>query len=178
MPPLRWTTVDTPVGPVSAGCSHAGVARIRFGPPPAGGTPAHSGPSQSPAAAVRTQLAEYFGRARTAFELPLDWDSHSGARRAALELLARSVRYGQTISYGELAHRLAARDGRAASGPGAVGARAIGTIMASNPLPLIVPCHRVVGADGLGGFSGGCGVELKRWLLSFEGALPAMLDFG
>jgi methylated-DNA-[protein]-cysteine S-methyltransferase len=50
--------------------------------------------------------------------------------------------------------------------------------MGSNPVPVIVPCHRVVAADGLGGYSGGSGPEVKRWLLTFEGALPAMLDFG
>ena len=95
------------------------------------------------------------------------------ARREVLCLLAGTVRYGETISYGSLARRLALRDGRPE-----IGARAIGSIMGSNPVPVIVPCHRVVAASGLGGFSGGSGPELKRWLLTMEGALPAMLDFG
>jgi methylated-DNA-[protein]-cysteine S-methyltransferase len=66
-------------------------------------------------------------------------------------------------------------------GPGAVGAplpaRAIGQLMGSNPYPVIVPCHRVVAADGLGGFSGGTGIEIKRWLLIFEGSVPPTLDW-
>jgi methylated-DNA-[protein]-cysteine S-methyltransferase len=90
-----------------------------------------------------------------------------------LSLLAETVEFGQTVTYGLLGRRLSLRDGRPD-----IGARAIGSIMGSNPIPLIVPCHRVVAADGLGGFSGGCGIELKRWLLTFEGALPEMLDFG
>jgi methylated-DNA-[protein]-cysteine S-methyltransferase len=183
---LRWITVETPIGPVSAGCSDLGVAQIRFGPPADGAvagpsgvldavsTRATSGSARdSVAGAARDQLAEYFGAARTVFDLPLDWGKCAGSRRAILELLAETVEYGQTVNYGTLAQRLADRDGC----PN-IGARAIGTIMGSNPIPVIVPCHRVVAADGLGGFSGGCGVELKRWLLTFEGALPAMLDFG
>ena len=78
------------------------------------------------------------------------------------------VRAGQTITYGELAER---------SGTG-VPARAIGSIMAANPFPLIIPCHRVVAADGLGGYSGGDPgheLETKRWLLENEGALPPAL---
>jgi methylated-DNA-[protein]-cysteine S-methyltransferase len=118
-------------------------------------------------------VAGYFAGTRTAFGLPLDWRDCSGSRVAVLTLLAETVPFGQTVSYGTLSRRLAERDGRPE-----LGARAIGAIMASNPIPLIVPCHRVVAADGLGGFSGGCGIELKRWLLTFEGALPAMLDFG
>ena len=58
-----------------------------------------------------------------------------------------------------------------------VPARAIGQLMGANPIPIIVPCHRVVAADGLGGYSGGTGIEIKRWLLIFEGALPPTLDW-
>ncbi len=123
--------------------------------------------------AARDQLAEYFRGTRSAFDLPLDWGSASRARREILGLLAGTVRYGQTITYGSLSRRQALRDGRPV-----IGARAIGSIMGSNPIPVIVPCHRVVAADGLGGYSGGSGPEVKRWLLTFEGALPAMLDFG
>lgn len=170
---LGWASIEIPVGQVSVGCSAAGVARVRFGPPPAGGEP---GPAEVPGgllSAARDQLSEYFGRTRRVFDLPLDWGAAARARREVLCLLAETVRYGQTITYGSLARRLALRDGRPE-----IDARDIGSIMASNPIPVIVPCHRVVAADGLGGFSGGSGPELKRWLLTFEGALPAMLDFG
>jgi methylated-DNA-[protein]-cysteine S-methyltransferase len=174
MTSLRWATVEAPFGPVAVGCSDLGVAQTRFGPPPRGA--AASQAQDQPdglLAAARDQVAGYFRGTCTAFDLPLDWGTCSGPQRAVLSLLAESVPYGQTVSYGDLAARLARRDGRPS-----IGARAIGTIMGSNPIPLIVPCHRVVAADGLGGFSGGCGIELKRWLLTFEGVLPAMLDFG
>jgi methylated-DNA-[protein]-cysteine S-methyltransferase len=193
MTSLRWATVEAPFGPVSVGCSDLGVAETRLGPAPAGASGNAAGvagagggvavtgggaagpgdPAGELLAAARDQVTGYFRGARTAFDLPLDWGKCSGAQLAVLALLAESVPYGETVSYGELAGRLARRDGRPS-----IGARAIGTIMGSNPIPLIVPCHRVVAADGLGGFSGGCGPELKRWLLTFEGALPAMLDFG
>lgn len=170
---LRWITVEAPVGPVSAGCSETGVAEVCFGPPPAGADgPAGAAP-EALVSAAQMRLAEYFAGQRRVFDLPLDWGTVSGTRQQVLALLAESVRFGETITYGALAQRLADRDGRPP-----VGARAIGRMMGSNPIPVIVPCHRVVASDGLGGFSGGCGPELKRWLLTFEDALPAMLDFG
>jgi methylated-DNA-[protein]-cysteine S-methyltransferase len=174
MTSLRWATVEAPFGPVSVGCSDLGVAETRFGPAP--GRAGGGGPGSEPdglLAVARDQVAGYFRGTCTTFDVPLDWVKCSGTQQAVLSLLARSVPYGETVSYGELAARLARRDGRPS-----IGARAIGTIMGSNPIPLIVPCHRVIAAGGLGGFSGGCGIELKRWLLTFEGVLPAMLDFG
>jgi methylated-DNA-[protein]-cysteine S-methyltransferase len=171
MTSLGWAAIETPIGAVSVECTDVGVVQTRFGPPPAGGVVPERPDGEL--AAARDQIAEYFAQRRTAFGLPLDWAGCSGAQQAVLSLLAETVGYGQTVSYGSLAHRLTLRDGRPD-----IGARAIGAIMGSNPIPLIVPCHRVVAADGLGGFSGGCGIELKRWLLTFEGALPAMLDFG
>ena len=170
---LSWASIEIPVGQVSVGCTAAGVARVRFGPPPAGGEPR---PAEVPGellSAARDQLSEYFGRKRRAFDLPLDWGTAVPQRREVLCLLAETVEYGETITYGSLARRRALRDGHPE-----IDARDVGSIMASNPIPVIVPCHRVVAADGLGGFSGGSGPELKRWLLTFEGALPAMLDFG
>jgi methylated-DNA-[protein]-cysteine S-methyltransferase len=166
---LGWASIEIPVGQVSVACSAAGVARVRFGAPPAVREP---GPADAPGgllSAARDQLSEYFGGTRRAFDLPLDWGSAARERREVLCLLAETVGYGETITYGSLAQR----DERPE-----IDARAVGGIMASNPIPVIVPCHRVVAADGLGGFSGGSGPELKRWLLTFEGALPAMLDFG
>ncbi len=83
-----------------------------------------------------------------------------------------SVGYGETITYGALARRA-----DVGTDTTELPARAIGRIMGSNPVPVIVPCHRVVAGNGLGGFSGGIGPELKRWLLIFEGALPPTLDW-
>lgn len=118
------------------------------------------------------QLIEYFTGQRRAFDLPVDWSSLSHAQRQVLPVLFSSVGYGQTVTYGELARRA----GLAADGAVPVG-RVVGQIMGSNPCPIIVPCHRVVASDGLGGFSGGTGLETKRWLLIFEGALPPTLDW-
>jgi methylated-DNA-[protein]-cysteine S-methyltransferase len=169
---LSWSWLDTPVGEVSVGCSPAGVARVRFGPP-AGAHAAARGPDPGglPARA-RRQLGEYFCGQRRDFDLPLDWSATTGTQRHVLEVLADSVSYGQTTSYGELAGRA----GLVAEAD-VVPARAVGKIMGSNPIPVIVPCHRVLASDGLGGYSGGAGLEVKRWLLILEGSLPPTLDW-
>ncbi len=122
--------------------------------------------------AARDQLAEFFAGRRRVFDLPLDWTGASDAQRHVLSVLFETVGYGQTITYGDLAHRTLA-----GLGDVPVPARAIGRIMGSNPVPVLVPCHRVVAGNGLGGYSGGTGIEVKRWLLTFEGALPATLDW-
>jgi methylated-DNA-[protein]-cysteine S-methyltransferase len=204
MAELAWAGLDTPVGRLSVGCSRAGVSQVRFGgpprlaaasppadpgampDPPAGsgampGSPASPGampdPLAGPGAAADpgadavAQLAEYFCGRRRSFDLPLDWSRMSRLQRRVLGVLFDSVGYGETVSYGTLARRVQS------AGETLVPARAIGQIMGSNPIPLIVPCHRVVAADGLGGYSGGTGLEVKRWLLTFEGALPPTLDW-
>lgn len=114
-------------------------------------------------AAVLRQIAEYVAGKRRHFETRLDWSLAGGGSerptrfpRRVLGELAK-VRFGHTLSYGELARR--------AGSPGA--ARAVGGVMAKNPIPLVVPCHRVLAAGGkIGGFTGGLG--LKRALLDLE----------
>jgi methylated-DNA-[protein]-cysteine S-methyltransferase len=171
--PLAWGCLDTPVGLLSVGCSPAGVARVRYGPPPAA---APAGDSPLLAAAL-AELADYFARRRTAFTVPVDLPAAPGARRAVLATLHASVGFGQTITYGALAARAGLTGGGAAA-PGTVPpARLAGQIMAANPCPVIVPCHRVVAGGGLGGYSGGTGTGVKHWLLIFEGAFPATLDW-
>jgi methylated-DNA-[protein]-cysteine S-methyltransferase len=175
---LQWASLDAPVGPVCVGCSGAGVARVRFGMPPAARPAADGGPAPGRDAAARdladrarAQLAEYLSGRRRAFDLPLDWSGCAPLHRQILGTLADSVGYGQTVSYGELARR---------SGlPPTIElpARTVGQVMASNPIPVIVPCHRVLASAGLGGYSGGAGLEVKRWLLTLEGALPPTLDW-
>ena len=180
---LAWATLSTPVGPLAVGCTAAGLAQVRFRTSPRdrlrAGLPASGGRAGRPAAArdevlaaARDQLAEYFAGQRKEFDLPIDWTGTSPAQRQVLDVLYRTVGYGETVTYGELAQR-------AVAGPDGVSlpARAIGGIMGSNPIPVIVPCHRVVAGNGLGGYSGGTGIEVKRWLLIFEGALPATLDW-
>jgi methylated-DNA-[protein]-cysteine S-methyltransferase len=170
-------TVDTPIGPISLTCSDAGLARVSFRrspaarPSPAPATPG-SATGSSLLSAVCGQLTEYFSGQRRAFDLPIDWSAASPAQQPVLSALFSTVGYGETITYGSLARRSGLGDG----GPD-LPARAVGTIMGSNPWPLIVPCHRVVASNGLGGYSGGTGIEIKRWLLIFEGALPATLDW-
>jgi methylated-DNA-[protein]-cysteine S-methyltransferase len=104
------------------------------------------------------QLEEYFARRRRAFDVPLDLQLAHGFRRSVLGHL-RAIPYGATVSYAALA--------RAAGNPGAV--RAAASACAHNPLPLVVPCHRVVRSDGTSGEYRG-GAEAKRVLLVLEGA--------
>jgi methylated-DNA-[protein]-cysteine S-methyltransferase len=177
---LAWGAVGSPVGEMSVACSAAGVARVCFGPPPGAG-PARSR-ENAPAGALGQagahlgtalgQLAEYFAGQRRAFDLPVDWSGMSAPQRQVLPVLLASAGYGETVTYGALARRAGLADG----GKVPV-ARVTGQIMGSNPCPIIVPCHRVVAGDGLGGYSGGAGIEIKRWLLIFEGALPPTLDW-
>jgi methylated-DNA-[protein]-cysteine S-methyltransferase len=192
---LSWTTIGTPAGPLSVGCSEAGLAAVRFGGPPrAAAGPPGDPPGTRPELLRQTcgQLSEYFAGQRRAFDLPIDWSAVSPLQYRVLSVLFDSVGYGDTITYGALARRAgvvqraaaadgtAAADGDAAAGTAAavtLPARTVGQIMGSNPVPVIVPCHRVVAGNGLGGFSGGIGPELKRWLLIFEGALPPTLDW-
>jgi methylated-DNA-[protein]-cysteine S-methyltransferase len=118
------------------------------------------------------QVTEYFAGQRRAFELPVDWSGMSPAQRQVLPVLVAAAGYGETVTYGELARRAGLADGSTVPA-----ARVAGQIMGSNPCAVVVPCHRVVASDGLGGYSGGTGIEVKRWLLIFEGALPPTLDW-
>jgi methylated-DNA-[protein]-cysteine S-methyltransferase len=119
------------------------------------------GPAGALLARVRRQLTEYFDGTRTTFDLPLD-AAGSAFERGVWDLL-RTIPYGATTSYGALARRLG--DPRAT--------RAVGAANGKNPIPIIVPCHRVVGARGeLTGFGGG--LDRKRWLLEHEGALLSL----
>lgn len=173
---LVWGCLDTPVGQVSVACTDAGVARVAYGPPLLGASAPGAQAAVLLEAAV-AELGDYFGGRRKAFTVPVDLGSAGGPRRTVLSVLHDSVPFGQTITYGGLAAR-AGLDAAAAPGRSAVPpARVVGQIMASNPVALIVPCHRVVAGAGLGGYSGGTGTDVKHWLLVFEGALPATLDW-
>jgi len=168
---LSWASLSTPVGLVSVGCSQAGVARVRYGRPIVPAPPGqHGGAAASFAEAARAELGEYFRGDRRAFAVPVDWASAAGPQSRVLAVLAETVGYGETISYGALARR-------AGLPADPTSARAVGSAMAANPVPIIVPCHRVLASDGLGGYSGGDGVEVKRWLLILEGSHPPTLDW-
>ena len=163
MDPAYFGQLETPIGVVGVLAGPAGVRRVGWRLNPHG---ASTGPDDTVRQALG-QLQEYFAGRRRDFDLPLEWPRLEPTTTAVLKALV-DVGYGETVTYGELA---------LSSGTG-IPARAIGSIMAANPWPIIVPCHRVVAADGLGGYSGGergHELETKRWLLETEGALPPVL---
>ncbi len=157
---------DTPVGSLLVGVSAHGLCRIGFDPEPEAELErlARSfGPRvlRAPKALdeARRELDEYFAGRRHAFDLELDLRAAPDFHRRVLEALSR-VDYGHTTTYGTLARQVGA--------PRA--ARAVGTVMNRNPIPIVLPCHRVVGANGnLTGYGGG--LDRKEWLLRLEGAL-------
>jgi len=195
---LAAGTIASPVGELHVACSPDGLARVDFGRP-GGQRPL---PAAAPDAArdllaeALRQLEGYFAGQRRDFALPVDWTGVSETQQRVLSALTGAAGYGQTLTYGELAKRAGLPDGgdsggqRATGGPGVPPgrqsvppgeyrppARVVGQVMGSNRCPVIVPCHRVVAGNGLGGYSGGTGIEIKRWLLIFEGALPPTLDW-
>jgi len=163
---VAYRVVDSPIGPLLVAVTYDGVARVAFE------NEGHDEVLEELAAAIspriltaprRTdpvarQLDEYFAGRRRRFDLELDLRLARGFRRQVLDQL-RMVDFGHTVSYGELA--------RAAGNPRAV--RAAGSACATNPVPLVVPCHRVVRSDGsIGQYRGG--PEAKRTLLALESA--------
>ncbi|MEU4230700.1 methylated-DNA--[protein]-cysteine S-methyltransferase [Nonomuraea sp. NPDC026600] len=169
MTTVAFAEVPTPVGPFVLAVTEVGLAATGWG------ARTHPGERLSDltevddperTAFVVAELNAYFAGDLRTFETPIDWRLTSGSRRQVLKTL-HGIPYGTAVTYGELAERSGSR----------VPARGIGSIMGSNPIPIVVPCHRVVAGNGLGGFSGGEGVETKRWLLTHEGYLqPTLLD--
>jgi methylated-DNA-[protein]-cysteine S-methyltransferase len=164
---VAYRTVDTPVGPLLLAATEQGLVRVAY---PNQGHDAvlqaladrvsprvlHAPGRLDP---VARQLDDYFAGRRQRFDVPLDWRLSTGFRSTVLHHLAIDVDYGHTASYAALA--------ALAGNPKAV--RAVGTACATNPLPVVVPCHRVVRSDGaIGNYAGG--VEAKRTLLELEAA--------
>ncbi|HET7760314.1 MAG TPA: methylated-DNA--[protein]-cysteine S-methyltransferase [Gaiellaceae bacterium] len=157
---------DSPVGTLFVAVTDHGVCEIHYDADPAAEADRlarHFGArvlrSPRPTDDARRQLDEYFAGTRQDFELEVDLRPAREFGRAVLEQLAR-VPYGELTTYGTLAER--------AGKPRA--ARAVGTIMNRNPIPIVLPCHRVVGSSGsLVGYAGG--LDRKRLLLELEGAL-------
>lgn len=109
------------------------------------------------------ELDEYLRGDRGAFSIPIDWTLLRPFQREVLKLVYAIPR-GETRTYGEIAHQM----GRPRA------ARAVGRANATNPMPIVIPCHRVIGADGkLHGYGGGEGLKTKAWLLKLEGAVIA-----
>jgi methylated-DNA-[protein]-cysteine S-methyltransferase len=162
---LSTVVVDTLLGTFGIEATAVGVSRVRLpGDRPGERAPA-GGAAGSVAARGATQLEEYARGERDVFDLPLDWAGIDPVHRRVLGLLLEIAPYGHTVTYGELGARA-----------GLLDAREVGVHMNRNPLPIVVPCHRVVASDGLGGYGGG--LALKRRLLELEGALPPSLDLG
>ncbi|MEU3524532.1 methylated-DNA--[protein]-cysteine S-methyltransferase [Streptomyces sp. NPDC038707] len=171
-----WAVVGTDIGPLMLAATANGLVNVVFHASDAvrdralerlaarlGGRPVEDPDSPLLAEAIR-QLRAYFAGERHGFDLPLDWSLISGFNRQVLRELASGVPYGSVVGYGDLAGRVGQ--------PG--GAQAVGVAMGANPLPVVVPCHRVVESDGgIGGFGGG--LETKRKLLALEGVLPEPL---
>ena len=149
-------TIESPVGPLTITAADGAITAVDFG---AGGGPS---PNGGVLAEASRQLTEYFAGARRVFNLPLV--PHGTTFRLKVWAAMQAIPYSETRSYGDLARDLD-------SAP-----RAVGGACGANPIPLIIPCHRVVGAGGtIGGFSGGAGCDTKRQLLALEGALPPQL---
>jgi methylated-DNA-[protein]-cysteine S-methyltransferase len=162
---VSYDIADTPVGPLLVAVSDRGLCRISFDPEPERETEQlarifgvrvlRASRAIDP---VKRELDEYFAGRRREFDLRVDLRGRSEFTRAVLEELGR-VPYGEVTTYGALA----ARSGRPRA------ARGVGTIMNRNPIPIVLPCHRVVGSTGsLVGYGGG--LERKRLLLDLEEA--------
>ena len=147
--------VETPVGRLALEADHEAVTAVRWTAPGERLRPAEAGPLLAEA---ERQLLGYFARRLRRFDLPLR--ARGTAFQQRVWDLMRAIPYGETATYGGMAMALG-------SGP-----RAVGTACGRNPLPIIVPCHRVLGRGGSeGGFSGGQGLPTKRQLLALEGVV-------
>jgi methylated-DNA-[protein]-cysteine S-methyltransferase len=165
---VGYRTVDSPLGDLLVAATDAGLVRVAFAGEGHDAVLQELADRVSPRVLkapgrldpVARELDEYFAGRRRSFDLALDWQLARGFRRTVLGHLATDVAYGRTASYGALA--------ALAGNPKAV--RAVGTACATNPIPLVVPCHRVIRSDGaMGAYRGG--TEAKRTLLALEAGI-------
>lgn len=165
MTTLFFRYIDSPVGPLLIAGNDDGLQLVEFHTPrhPASrGAHWHEG-DHAVLRRAQSQLDEYFAGARHGFDLPLAPQGTDFQREVWWELA--NIPFGGTISYAELAQRV----GRPTA------TRAVGAANGRNPLPIMLPCHRVIGTDGsLTGFGGG--LPTKQFLLQLEGALPHEVD--
>jgi methylated-DNA-[protein]-cysteine S-methyltransferase len=151
-------TIETPVGPVRLSSANGRLTAIRI----------HAAPEPDLAGEealldeAAAQLADYFAGTREEFDLPLT--PAATPRGAALREAICSIAVGETLTYGALARRAGSA------------ARAIGQACARNPLPIVVPCHRVVASKGQGPYSAGLGAPTKSWLLRHESKEKLLWD--
>ncbi|MCB2134655.1 MAG: methylated-DNA--[protein]-cysteine S-methyltransferase [Rhodobacteraceae bacterium] len=149
---MRDLSIDSPYGPLILSEEDGQLARVRWG----------SGGSDTTELLTEaaTQLAQYFAGTRREFDLPIAF--RPGLQGEVMRAML-AIPFGETRTYGDLAKELGAP------------AQAIGQACGGNPVPIIVPCHRILGATGLGGFSAPGGVETKVALLKHEGAASLLI---
>ncbi|HEY2316993.1 MAG TPA: methylated-DNA--[protein]-cysteine S-methyltransferase [Solirubrobacteraceae bacterium] len=151
-----WAVYESPIGPLTLIGDHAGLRALHF--PGRGGPLDESARDRAPFRDVLDQLEEYFAGGRQRFEVALALEGTPFLQRVWTALQA--IPFGSTCSYGELAARMARPDR----------VRAVGAAVGRTPVPIIVPCHRVIGADGsLTGYGGG--LQRKQRLLELEAAV-------
>jgi O-6-methylguanine DNA methyltransferase len=163
-PLIQWGEMNSPLGPLFAAVSGQGLCALNFGRRESDFL-SELDPlarlENNPAAVrqIMVQLREYFAGARSTFDLPVDISQLTPFQRHVLEITSR-ITPGQIWTY----HRVAEELGRPHC------SRPVGQALARNPVPIVIPCHRVVASNGtLGGYSGGSGLKAKRWLLRLEG---------
>ena len=151
--------IDSPAGRLMLQERDSAIVRLTWRQPVETGKITEGSPLLAEAA---RQLVEYFAGERRDFDLPLA-PAGSAFHKDVWRLMCE-IPFGETATYGDLARKLESA------------AQPVGAACGANPIAILIPCHRVVAAAGLGGFSGGAGVESKRFLLHHEGALEPELD--
>jgi methylated-DNA-[protein]-cysteine S-methyltransferase len=165
-PLICWDIVQSPLGPLYLAAGDQGLSSLAFGVSQADFVRqldplARTERDPAALAAIAAQLQEYFSGARWQFDFELDLSRSTPFQQRVLQSASR-IPWGAVWTYGQVA--------RAIGKPRA--SRAVGQALGRNPIPIVIPCHRVVAGDGgLGGYSGGGGLESKKWLLRREGAL-------
>jgi methylated-DNA-[protein]-cysteine S-methyltransferase len=158
----RTLRLDSPAGPLKLRASHGAITRLHWMGPSSTSEVPKAGEDSPLLAEAARQLEAYFAGQRRDFDLPLA-PAGSAFHKDVWRLMCE-IPFGQTATYGDLARHLNSA------------AQPVGSACGANPIAILIPCHRVVAADSLGGFSGGVGVESKRFLLHHEGALEPELD--
>jgi O-6-methylguanine DNA methyltransferase len=164
-PVIYWEQMSSPLGQLFIAATRQGLCAVEFGRAEAEflerlDPRARLERNSQAVAQAMAQLREYFSRSRLRFDLPIDLSPLTPFQRNVLETACR-IAPGNLWTY----HRVAKEMGRPKS------SRPVGQALARNPVPIVIPCHRVIASDGsLGGYSGGSGLKAKRWLLQLEGA--------
>jgi methylated-DNA-[protein]-cysteine S-methyltransferase len=164
-PVIYWGHMSSPLGQLFVAATRQGLCAVDFGRGEAEflerlDPRARLERNSQGVAQAMAQLREYFARKRLRFDLPVDLSPLTPFQRGVLETACR-IAPGKLWTY----HQVAEEMGRPKS------SRPVGQALACNPVPIVIPCHRVIASDGsLGGYSGGSGLKAKRWLLQLEGA--------